>query len=79
MGKVTGVWVTLFGVSECAEEGLYDVWSGGVCLVCVRGVVDGAVTVLELPVAEMGYVGVVLLCPIQRACRRQGKRGPGVG
>ena len=55
MGEVTGVWVTLFGVSECAEEGLYDVWSGGVCLVCARGVVDGAVTVLELPVAEMGW------------------------
>ena len=55
VGEVTGVWVTLFGVSECAEEGLYDVWSRGACLVCARGVVDGAVTVLELPVAEMGW------------------------
>jgi hypothetical protein len=55
VGKVTGVWVTLFGVSECAEESLYDVWAGGVCLVCARGIVDGAVTVLELSVAEMGW------------------------
>ena len=55
VGEVTGVWVTLFGMSECAEEILYDIGSRGVCLVCARGVVDGAVAVLELPVAEMGW------------------------
>ena len=54
MGEVTGVWVTLFGVSECAEESLYNVWAGGGCLVCARGVVDDAVAVLELLIAEMG-------------------------
>ena len=60
MGEVIGVWVPLFGVSECAEESLYDVWARGVCLVCARGVVDDAVTVLELPVAEVG--GLELCC-----------------
>ena len=55
MGEVTGVRVPLFGVSECSEEVLYDVWAGGFGLMCVRGVVDGTVTVLELPIAEMGW------------------------
>ena len=56
VGEVTaGVRVTLFGMSECAEEILYDVWARRVCFVCVVGVIDGAVTVLELPIAEMGW------------------------
>ena len=54
VGEVTGVWVTLFGMSECAEEILYDIWLRGVCLVCARSVVDGAVAVLELPIADVG-------------------------
>ena len=54
-GEVTGVRVPLFGVSEFPEEILYDVWAGGFRLVCVRGVVDGTVAVLELPIAETGW------------------------
>ena len=53
-GEVTGVRVTLFGMSECAEEILYDIRSRRVCLVCARGVVDDSVAVLELPIADMG-------------------------
>ena len=55
MGEVTGIRVPLFGVSERPEEISYDVWAGGFRLVCVRGVVDGAVAVLELSIAEMGW------------------------
>ena len=54
VGEVTGVRVTLFGMSECVEELFYNIRSRGVCLVCVRGIVDGSVAVLELPIADVG-------------------------
>ena len=53
-GEVTGVWVTLFSLSECVEEIVYDSRSRGVCLVCFRGIVDSSVAVLELPIADVG-------------------------
>ena len=54
MWKVTGVQLPLFSLSELPEEGLDDAWAEMLGLVCVRGVIDGTVAVLELVVAEMG-------------------------
>ena len=54
VGEVTGVWVSLFGLSECLEEVVYDGRSRGVCLVCVRDIIDSSVSVLELPIADVG-------------------------
>ena len=52
--KVTGVQLPLFSLSELPEEGLDDAWAEMFGLVCVRGVIDGTVAVLELGVTEMG-------------------------
>jgi hypothetical protein len=53
VGEITGVWISLFGLSECLEEVGYDGRSRGVCLVCVCDVIDSSVTVLELPITDV--------------------------